>query len=86
MPEREKRTIRSVAPNWAQSGCDCWRRKKISRWWQQNRHRHAASAHAGRSTNHAMAAAQYRALSRWGDAGALYFPVKGGTVEEFAHS
>ncbi|WP_304299642.1 vWA domain-containing protein [Chromatium okenii] len=32
---------------------------------------------------HAMAAAQYRALSRWGDAGALYFPVKGGTVEEF---
>ena len=32
---------------------------------------------------HAQAAAQYRELSRWGDAGDLYFPVAGGTVESF---
>lgn len=36
----------------------------------------------GRHT-HARAAAQYRALSRWGDAGDLYFPVDGGSVEAF---
>ncbi len=33
--------------------------------------------------NHAGAAAQYRTLSRWGDAGDLYFPVEGGSVEAF---
>ncbi|MBK1642382.1 hypothetical protein CKO12_10930 [Chromatium okenii] len=32
---------------------------------------------------HAGAAAQYRALSRWGDAGELYFPVADGAVEAF---
>ena len=36
----------------------------------------------GRQT-HQLAAAQYRALTRWGDAGDLYFPVKGGSVEAF---
>jgi len=36
----------------------------------------------GRPT-HQMAAAQYRALTRWGDAGDLYFPVQGGSVEAF---
>ncbi|AFL75293.1 vWA domain-containing protein [Thiocystis violascens] len=36
----------------------------------------------GRQT-HAGAAAQYRALSRWGDAGDLYFPVEGGSVDAF---
>lgn len=33
--------------------------------------------------NHEQAARQYRELSRWGDAGDLYFPVPGGTVEAF---
>jgi serine/threonine-protein kinase PpkA len=37
---------------------------------------------AGRQT-HEAAAAQYRALSRWGDAGDLYFPVEGGSVKSF---
>ena len=37
---------------------------------------------AGRQT-HTGAAAQYRALSRWGDSGDLYFPVEGGTVNAF---
>jgi serine/threonine-protein kinase PpkA len=37
---------------------------------------------AGRQT-HEGAAAQYRALSRWGDAGDLYFPVAGGSVKAF---
>ena len=36
----------------------------------------------GRNT-HARAAAQYHELSRWGDAGDLYFPVDGGSVEAF---
>ena len=36
----------------------------------------------GRQT-HQLAANQYRALTRWGDAGELYFPVKGGSVEAF---
>jgi serine/threonine-protein kinase PpkA len=36
----------------------------------------------GRQT-HQLAAAQYRALTRWGDAGDLYFPVKEGSVEAF---
>jgi serine/threonine-protein kinase PpkA len=36
----------------------------------------------GRQT-HQLAAAQYRALTRWGDAGDLYFPVKGGSVQDF---
>lgn len=36
----------------------------------------------GRQT-HAAATAQYRALSRWGDAGDLYFPVAGGAVDAF---
>jgi serine/threonine-protein kinase PpkA len=36
----------------------------------------------GRQT-HQLAAAQYRTLTRWGDAGDLYFPVKGGAVEAF---
>ncbi|WP_295384037.1 vWA domain-containing protein [uncultured Thiodictyon sp.] len=33
--------------------------------------------------DHEKAARQYRELSRWGDAGDLYFPVEGGTVEAF---
>jgi serine/threonine-protein kinase PpkA len=33
--------------------------------------------------NHGLAAAQYRALARWGDAGDLYFPVEGGAVDAF---
>lgn len=33
--------------------------------------------------NHQFAAAQYRALARWGDAGDLYFPVEGGAVDAF---
>ena len=33
--------------------------------------------------DHAKAALQYRALSRWGDAGDLYFPVEGGAVDAF---
>ncbi len=37
---------------------------------------------AGRQ-NHASAASQYHVLSRWGDAGELYFPVEGGSVEAF---
>lgn len=36
----------------------------------------------GRQT-HRMAAAQYRALARWGDAGELYFPVEEGSVDAF---
>jgi len=36
----------------------------------------------GRAT-HARATRQYRVLSRWGDAGDLYFPVEGGAVEAF---
>jgi serine/threonine-protein kinase PpkA len=36
----------------------------------------------GRHT-HGRAAAQYRTLSRWGDAGSLYFPVSEGSVESF---
>jgi serine/threonine-protein kinase PpkA len=36
----------------------------------------------GRQT-HQLAATQYRTLTRWGDAGDLYFPVKGGGVEDF---
>jgi serine/threonine-protein kinase PpkA len=36
----------------------------------------------GRS-DHAKAAAQYRTLSRFGDAGDLYFPVEGGSVAAF---
>jgi serine/threonine-protein kinase PpkA len=36
----------------------------------------------GRQT-HQLAATQYRTLTRWGDAGDLYFPVKGGAVEDF---
>jgi serine/threonine-protein kinase PpkA len=36
----------------------------------------------GRHT-HAAAAAQYQALSRWGDAGSLYFGVEGGSVATF---
>jgi serine/threonine-protein kinase PpkA len=35
--------------------------------------------------NHRTAAAQYRALTRWGDAGDLYFPVEGGAVDAFGH-
>lgn len=37
---------------------------------------------AGRAT-HERAARQYRTLSRWGDAGDLYFPIEGGAVEAF---
>ena len=37
---------------------------------------------AGRM-DHEKAAAQYRALSRWGDAGDLYFPVQDGSVKAF---
>jgi serine/threonine-protein kinase PpkA len=33
--------------------------------------------------DHEKAARQYRELSRWGDAGDLYFPVAGGSVEAF---
>jgi len=33
--------------------------------------------------NHRLAAAQYHALARWGDAGDLYFPVEGGAVDAF---
>ena len=33
--------------------------------------------------SHQHAAAQYRELTRWGDTGDLYFPVAGGTVEQF---
>jgi serine/threonine-protein kinase PpkA len=33
--------------------------------------------------DHRHAAAQYRALARWGDSGDLYFPVEGGTVQAF---
>ena len=33
--------------------------------------------------NHDKAARQYRELSRWGDAGDLYFPVEGGAVDAF---
>ena len=33
--------------------------------------------------NHDKAARQYRELSRWGDAGDLYFPVAGGAVDAF---
>ena len=33
--------------------------------------------------DHAKAALQYRELSRWGDAGDLYFPVEGGAVDAF---
>ncbi len=36
----------------------------------------------GRQT-HQLAASQYRTLTRWGEAGDLYFPVKGGAVEDF---
>jgi serine/threonine-protein kinase PpkA len=36
----------------------------------------------GRLT-HELASSQYRALSRWGDAGDWYFPVAGGSVGEF---
>mgnify|MGYP001827244160 CR=1 FL=1 len=36
----------------------------------------------GRHT-HANAARQFRTLSRWGDAGSLYFPVEGGSVASF---
>ncbi len=36
----------------------------------------------GRQT-HQLAAAQYHTLTRWGDAGDLYFPVKGGSVDAF---
>ncbi len=36
----------------------------------------------GRQT-HEQATRQYRELSRWGDAGDLYFPVAGGSVEAF---
>jgi len=36
----------------------------------------------GRQT-HQLAATQYRALARWGDAGDLYFPVEGGSVDAF---
>jgi serine/threonine-protein kinase PpkA len=36
----------------------------------------------GRQT-HQFAATQYRALARWGDAGDLYFPVEGGSVDAF---
>lgn len=33
--------------------------------------------------DHAKAASQYRALTRWGDAGDLYFPVEGGAVDAY---
>ena len=33
--------------------------------------------------DHAKAAAQYRTLTRWGDAGDLYFPVEGGSVDAY---
>jgi serine/threonine-protein kinase PpkA len=36
----------------------------------------------GRQT-HQLAAIQYRTLTRWGDAGDLYFPVAGGSVDAF---
>lgn len=36
----------------------------------------------GRQT-HQLAATQYRGLTRWGDAGDLYFPVEGGSLEAF---
>lgn len=36
----------------------------------------------GRQT-HQLAATQYRTLTRWGDAGDLYFPVAGGSVDTF---
>lgn len=34
-------------------------------------------------TNHARAAAQYRALSRWGESEQLYFPVEGGSIASY---
>ena len=33
--------------------------------------------------NHQQAASQYRELTRWGQTGDLYFPVQGGSVEDF---
>ncbi|MCF8002681.1 MAG: VWA domain-containing protein [Chromatiaceae bacterium] len=33
--------------------------------------------------DHQQAAAQYRELTRWGQAGDLYFPVQGGSVDQF---
>ncbi|EUK18865.1 vWA domain-containing protein [Commensalibacter papalotli (ex Servin-Garciduenas et al. 2014)] len=45
---------------------------------------HLLTPSGQKNNNHSKAEKQYRALSKYGTAGSLYFPVKGGTPEAFA--